>query len=59
MTDKKIITNFINRNYTIQLSDQFKVFDKVEHNTLLIDSFHSELSVIFGDFGGGMIVHIT
>lgn len=53
MTDKKIITNFINRNYVIQLSDQFKVFDKVENNTLSIDSFHSELRVILGDFGGG------
>lgn len=53
MTDKKIITNFVNRNYVVQLSDQFKIYDKVEKKTLSIDAFHSELRLILGDFGGG------
>jgi len=53
MTDKKIILKFITRNYTVQLSDSFKIYDKVENNTLSIDSFHSELRVILGNFGGG------
>ena len=53
MTDKKIITNFITRNYVVQLSESFKVFDKVENNTLSIDSFHNEIRTILGDFGSG------
>jgi len=51
MTDKKIIHNFIERNYTVQLSDNFKVYDKVEHNILTIESFYAEIKIILGDFG--------
>lgn len=51
MTDKKIIINFIKRNYVVQLSEHFKIYDKPENKTLSIDGFHSEIRVILGDFG--------
>jgi hypothetical protein len=54
MTDKKIIINFIKRNYVVQLSEHFKIYDKPENKTLSIDGFHSEIRVILGDFGGGV-----
>jgi hypothetical protein len=51
MTDKKIIVNFIERNYTVQLSETFKVYDKVENNTLTVEGFYEEVKIILGDFG--------
>ena len=51
MTDRKIVLNFVERNYTVQLSENFKIYDKVEHNTLTVESFYDEINVILGDFG--------
>lgn len=51
ITDKKIIVNFIERNYTVQLSETFKVYDKVENNTLTVEGFYEEVKIILGDFG--------
>jgi DNA-dependent RNA polymerase auxiliary subunit epsilon len=53
MTDKKIILNFVNRNYTVQLSDKFLIYDKIDHNMLSMESFYSQMVVILGDFGKG------
>jgi len=51
MTDKKIILNFIERNYAVQLSDVFKVYDKVENNIISVEGFYTEIKIILGDFG--------
>jgi hypothetical protein len=53
MTDKKIIINFIKRNYTVQLSDKFVIYDKVDKNIISLESFYHEVSIILGDFGKG------
>ena len=53
MTDKKIIINFIKRNYTVQLSDKFVIYDKVDNNIISLESFYHEISIILGDFGRG------
>jgi hypothetical protein len=53
MTDKKIILNFINRNYTVQLSDKFIIYDKVDKAMVSVESFYLEISIILGDFGKG------
>jgi hypothetical protein len=53
MTDKKIVLNFVNTNYTVQLSDKFLIYDKVDHNMVSMESFYSQMVVILGDFGKG------
>jgi hypothetical protein len=53
MTDKKIIINFIERHYAIQLSDNFKVYDKIDNVILTFDYFYSEIKTILGEFGKG------
>lgn len=53
MTDKKIVLNFINRNYAVQLSDKFIIYDKVDKNMISVESFYVEIGIILGDFGKG------
>lgn len=51
MTDERLITNFIEKNYSVQLSTNFKIYDKVFNITMDFNNFYEEIEIIIGKFG--------